>query len=59
MCAALSIAEVEVPVEALDPDEVHTPGIFVSRVVTTTGTAKPIEIITNRPLTGAGHAVGP
>jgi 3-oxoacid CoA-transferase subunit A len=59
MCAALTIAEVEVPVEALDPDEVHTPGIFVSRVVATTGSAKPIEIITNRPLTGAGHAVGP
>ena len=36
----ITIAEVEeiVPVGSLDPDHVHTPGIFVQRIVTTTHT---------------------
>lgn len=37
MCGAVTLAEVEeiVPVGALDPDTVHTPGIFVDRIVQT------------------------
>jgi len=58
MCGRCTVAEVEVPVAALDPDEVHTPAIFVTRVVATTTGTKPIEIVTHRPLTGARHAVG-
>ena len=35
MCGRLTIAEAEIVVEAgeLDPDQIHTPGIFVQRVV--------------------------
>jgi 3-oxoacid CoA-transferase subunit A len=35
MAGRVTIAEVEelVPVGALDPEDVHTPGIFVDRVV--------------------------
>ncbi len=37
MCGAACVAEVEeiVPLGALDPDQIHTPGIFVDRVVKT------------------------
>ena len=37
-CGAVTVAEVEelVPLGALDPDEVDTPGIFVQRIVVTT-----------------------
>jgi len=37
-CGAVTIAEVEelVPLGALDPDQIHTPGIFVQRIVVTT-----------------------
>ncbi len=37
MCGAVTLAEVEeiVPVGGLDPDTVHTPGIFVDRIVQT------------------------
>ena len=43
--AKITIAEVEeiVPVGALDPDTVHTPGIYVKRVVLGTGYEKRIE----------------
>ncbi len=55
MCAAArtTIAEVEqlVPAGAIDPDEVHTPGIFVHRVVQGRGYEKRIE---RRTLRGQG-----
>jgi len=49
--ADLTIAEVEeiVPVGALDPENIHTPGIFVQRVVAGEDPVKPIEIRTTRP----------
>jgi 3-oxoacid CoA-transferase subunit A len=45
MCGKMTIAEVEVLVEAgeLDPDAVHTPGIFVQRVVVNPSPEKRIE----------------
>ncbi len=38
MCGAITVAEVEevVPTGTLDPDQIHTPGIFVDRIVHTT-----------------------
>ncbi len=38
MCGAVCVAEVEEIVEtgALDPDQIHTPGIFVDRIVVST-----------------------
>ena len=46
----LTIAEVEeiVPVGSIDPDSVHTPGIFVDRIVQSTLPAKHIERPTTR-----------
>ena len=37
MCGRMTVAEVEeiVPLGAIDPDQVHTPGIFVNRIVQT------------------------
>jgi 3-oxoacid CoA-transferase subunit A len=37
MCGKTTVAEVEeiVPVGALDPDAIHTPGIFVDRIIQT------------------------
>ncbi len=37
-CGAVTVAEVEelVPLGSLDPDHIHTPGIFVQRIVVTT-----------------------
>jgi 3-oxoacid CoA-transferase len=56
MCTAArtTIAEVEelVPVGTLDPDHVHTPGIFVHRVFQTTRAEKRIERRTLRGETG-------
>jgi 3-oxoacid CoA-transferase subunit A len=45
MCGKVTIAEVEEIVEngALDPDNVHTPGIFVQRVVLNKTPEKRIE----------------
>jgi len=45
MCGTVTIAEVEIVVEAgeLDPDAVHTPGIFVHRIVHNPHPAKRIE----------------
>ncbi len=45
MCGKVTIAEVEVLVEAgeIDPDFVHTPGIFVQRVVVNAAPEKRIE----------------
>jgi 3-oxoacid CoA-transferase subunit A len=41
----ITIAEVEelVPVGALDPDHVHTPGIYVQRIFASPGLRKPVE----------------
>lgn len=41
----VTIAEVEeiVPLGALEPDSIHTPGIFVQRIVTSVGAEKRIE----------------
>ena len=52
-CGRVTIAEVEelVPVGSLDPDLIHTPGIFVQRVVQSTP-EKRIEQRTTRPRTG-------
>jgi 3-oxoacid CoA-transferase subunit A len=49
-CGEITIAEVEILVEAgtLDPDEIHTPGIFVQRVVHNPNAEKRIEKITTR-----------
>jgi 3-oxoacid CoA-transferase subunit A len=46
-----TIAEVEELVEPgqLDPDAIHTPGIFVKRIVAGAGYRKPIEKRTVRP----------
>jgi acyl CoA:acetate/3-ketoacid CoA transferase alpha subunit len=37
-CGKITIAEVEqlVPAGELDPDQIHTPGIFVDRILKTT-----------------------
>ena len=54
MCGRLTIAEVEALVEPgeLDPNNVHTPGVFVQRVVPLTpeqAADKRIERVTTRP----------
>ena len=53
MCAAgkVTIAEVEqlVDVGELSPDQIHTPGIYVQRVIVGAGYEKPIERRTVRP----------
>jgi 3-oxoacid CoA-transferase subunit A len=64
MAGRLTIAEVEELVEpgALDPNEVHTPGVFVQRVVEVGASGKLIEKRTTRPRpsgqSGAGDEVG-
>ncbi|MQP64981.1 3-oxoacid CoA-transferase subunit A [Niveispirillum sp. SYP-B3756] len=47
----VTVAEVEeiVPAGAIDPDHVHTPGIYVDRVVLSTVNEKRIEKLTTRP----------
>jgi 3-oxoacid CoA-transferase subunit A len=49
-CGKVTVAEVEIVVEVgeLDPDEIHTPGIFVHRVVHNPVAEKRIEKITTR-----------
>jgi 3-oxoacid CoA-transferase subunit A len=49
--AKVTIAEVEelVPNGSLDPDQIHTPGIFVSRILQGRDYKKHIEFRTNRP----------
>lgn len=51
MAGKVTIAEVEelVEVGSLDPDQVHTPGIYVKRVVVGERFDKPIEQRTTRP----------
>lgn len=50
-CGAVCVAEVEeiVPVGALDPDNVHTPGIYVKHILLGKDYEKPIEQRTVRP----------
>jgi 3-oxoacid CoA-transferase subunit A len=47
----VTVAEVEeiVPLGSLDPDHVHTPGIYVDRIVRTTINEKRVEHRTTRP----------
>jgi 3-oxoacid CoA-transferase subunit A len=49
-CGKITVAEAEIIVEPgeIDPDEVHTPGIFVHRVVHNPNPEKRIEKITTR-----------
>ncbi|TNF24786.1 MAG: CoA transferase subunit A [Deltaproteobacteria bacterium] len=49
--ARITIAEVEelVPAGELDPDMIHTPGIYVQRILRGEGYEKPIEQRTTRP----------
>ncbi|UFN43277.1 CoA transferase subunit A [Nocardioides okcheonensis] len=59
MCGRVTIAEVEHLVEPgeLDPNEVHTPGVFVQRVVELTpeqAADKRIEKVTTRPRPDSG-----
>lgn len=51
MAGAVTIAEVEelVPAGELAPNEIHTPGIFVQRILQGTEYEKPIEQRTTRP----------
>jgi 3-oxoacid CoA-transferase subunit A len=51
-CGKVTVAEVEEIVEVgeLEPDEVHTPGVFVQRVVLNTNPEKRIEKRTTRAL---------
>ncbi|MEC8378934.1 MAG: CoA transferase subunit A [Myxococcota bacterium] len=51
MAAKVTIAEVEELVDAgeLDPDQIHTPGIFVQRIIHGSNYEKPIERVTTRP----------
>ncbi|UYN85114.1 MAG: CoA transferase subunit A [Microcella sp.] len=54
MCGRVTFAETEVlESEWLDPDEIHTPGIFVQHVVVAAPREKPIEQRTVRPRAAA------
>ena len=48
--ANVTVAEVEeiVPVGALDPDHIHTPGIYVDRVIQGHAYSRAIEVLTTR-----------
>jgi 3-oxoacid CoA-transferase subunit A len=50
MCGKVTIAEVEILVEAgeLAPDEIHTPGIYVQRLVHNPNPEKRVECVTTR-----------
>ncbi len=50
MCGRVTVAEAEILVEAgeLDPDEIHTPGIFVQRLVHNPAPGRHIEKVTTR-----------
>ena len=56
----ITIAEVEelVDVGQLEPDQIHTPGIYVQRVFQGRDYQKPIEQRTTRARTAVGNAVG-
>jgi 3-oxoacid CoA-transferase subunit A len=50
--ARVTVVEAEeiVPIGTLDPDQVHTPGIYVDRIIQATVNEKRIEFRTTRPL---------
>ena len=50
-CGRVTIAEVEelVPAGELDPNFIHTPGVFVDRIIAGRDYEKPIEFRTTRP----------
>jgi 3-oxoacid CoA-transferase subunit A len=56
----ITIAQVEHIFNAgeIDPDHIHTPGIFVKRMIVATGAAKRIEQRTTRKRTSAAAATG-
>ena len=63
MCGRVTIAEVEELVEPgeLDPNDIHTPGVYVQRVVALTpeqAADKRIEKTTTRPRPAAGAGTG-
>lgn len=51
MAGKITVAEVEelVPVGALDPNEIHTPGVFIQRIFQGAKYEKRIERVTTRP----------
>jgi 3-oxoacid CoA-transferase subunit A len=55
----VTVAEVEVLVQAgtLDPDQIHTPGIFVKRIIDGSPYHKIVEKRTVRKRTEDAHAV--
>jgi 3-oxoacid CoA-transferase subunit A len=55
----ITVAEVEelVEVGSLDPDQIHTPGIYVQRIVQGSRYSKMIEKRTVRKREGSSHAV--
>ena len=60
MCGRVTLAEVEELVEPgeLDPDEIHTPGVFVQRVVELTGEQAADKRIERRTVRSADEARG-
>ena len=59
MCGRVTFAEAEVIEEDyLDPDEIHTPGVFVQHVVPASDREKPIEKRTTRPRTASAETNG-
>ncbi len=48
MAGRVAIAQVEALVPALDPDEIHLPGVFVDRIVSVDAAGKRIERTTWR-----------
>jgi 3-oxoacid CoA-transferase subunit A len=55
--ARITVVEAEeiVPAGTLDPDAVHTPGIYVDRIVKSTINEKRIEKLTTRPRPATAH----
>jgi 3-oxoacid CoA-transferase subunit A len=52
-CGRVTVAEVEHLVDAIDPELVHTPGVYVTRIVQAVERVKDIEQRTTRPRQGA------
>ncbi|MCW2751070.1 MAG: succinyl-CoA--3-ketoacid-CoA transferase [Aeromicrobium sp.] len=52
-CGRVTVAEVEHLVDAVDPELVHTPGVYVTRIVQAAERVKDIEQRTTRPRQGA------
>jgi 3-oxoacid CoA-transferase subunit A len=54
----VTVAEVEelLPAGQLDPDQIHTPGIFVQRIIRGVNYVKPIEFRTVRPRPAQGQS---